>query len=59
MDELMAWMRLGARLLAASPRTFGKTIRAIERVVEGQETLAEHDHRLVLRAERPEKRYLA
>lgn len=55
----MAWMRLGARLLAAGPRKFGKTIRAVERIVEGQEAIAKFDQQLVLRAERPEKRYEA
>lgn len=55
----MAWIRLGTRLMAASPRTFGKTLRAVERIVEGEETIAAHDDKLVLRPERPEKRYRA
>lgn len=59
MSDFMAWIRLGTRLMAASPAKFGKTMRAVERIVEAQETIAEHDDQLVLRPERPEKRYLA
>lgn len=57
-DAMIDWGELGLRLAEASPEKFDEVLRALQQVVEAQETLAKFDWQLPFRG-RPRKRYLA
>lgn len=58
-DRLREWLDLADRLLRASPAKWEEVTRLIRQHVEGQELLAAADNLLVLRGQRPSKRYRA
>ena len=56
-DRLVEWVKLGHRLLQASPARWDEVFRHVRLLIEGQEVIAGADRLLVLRGKRPEKRY--
>lgn len=56
-DRLVEWVKLGHRLLQASPQRWDEIFKHVRLLVEGQEVIASADRQLVLRRKRPEKRY--
>ena len=58
-DALEAWLGLGQRLMLAAPRKMEEEVTRVRAIVEGQELIAAMDAQLVLRGQRPSKRYKA
>lgn len=58
-DQLAEWIELGLRLASADPERQERVLVSLRRAVEAQETIAEYDWQLALRAGRPIKRYEA
>ncbi len=56
-DRLVEWVKLGHRLIQASPARWDEIFKHVRLLVEGQEVIASADRQLVLRRARPEKRY--
>lgn len=56
---LAEWVWLGATLKEACPERFAEVVDALRSVVGAQSMIAAHDDQLILRAERPKKRYEA
>jgi len=58
-DKIQELVGLGARLLVASPKKWDEMIARVRAFVEAQETIARADGLLILRPDRPNKRYQA
>ncbi len=56
-EQLAEWIELGLRLALADKTKQEKVLVSLRRAVEAQETIAEYDWQLALRAGRPTKRY--
>ena len=58
-DRMAEWVGLGHRLNVASPQKWAEIVKTVTALVEGQEAIAAADRWLILRADRPSKRYTA
>ncbi len=57
--DLLSWMEIGARLAKSSPRRFEQISKTLRETLDATELIASFDHQLLLRADRPTKRYQA